>query len=384
MDYVDAGRRLFHTDIFNESDHSFGDGFLSAAVDVVRAGHHEDVLGGEAVQLLVHHTPHHIPETVPAVAAVDDVAVSEYIVPGIHTRMPDDITRFARPVMGYGVADHHDLRIRGDVPFPVKDSGMSFGPVVECEITALPQRSEDVREVGCRAEGVEDRLKRGHRVRLCTVNGDEVLRPLAFFPAYDLHREVSLPLNDVPYRLGRPVNSLDRNIVERHGFLHRDRLEMEIGSATGSDLHPFHLIVKRKIKPELVAVPSGFTVIHTERERYRVTHRLSKVAGSVQKMESSIVVNVEKIHPQRCHLCGAFRNIPALKHVTYRDFRSVGPEINVPSVKSPAGSERPFCPLRQRIMPNSLIGRQSADRNKQCQTARRHRTFYDSRMSHIH
>ncbi len=88
MHNVDAGQRLLHTNIFNKPDHSFGDGFLRAAVDVVGAGHHEDVLGIESVQLLVHHPPHHVPEAVPAIAAVDDIAVSEYVVPGIHSGMP--------------------------------------------------------------------------------------------------------------------------------------------------------------------------------------------------------------------------------------------------------------------------------------------------------
>ena len=156
--------------------------------------------------------------------------------------------------MGYGVADHHDLRIRGDVPFTIKDSGMSFGPIVESEIAALSQWFQNIRQIGRCAESVEDRLKRGHRVSLGSVNGDEISWLFAFFPADNLHREVSLSLDDVPYRLGRPVHSLNRDIIERHGLLNRHRLEMEIGSAIGSNFHPLHLVVKRKIKPELVTV----------------------------------------------------------------------------------------------------------------------------------
>ena len=131
---------------------------------------------------------------------------------------------------------------------------MSFGPIVESEIAALSQWFQNIRQIGRCAESVEDRLKRGHRVSLGSVNGDEISWLFAFFPADNLHREVSLSLDDVPYRLGRPVHSLNRDIIERHGLLNRHRLEMEIGSAIGSNFHPLHLVVKRKIKPELVTV----------------------------------------------------------------------------------------------------------------------------------
>ena len=156
--------------------------------------------------------------------------------------------------MGYGVADHDDLRIRGDVPFPVEDPGMPLGPVVEGEVPALPQGLEDVRQSGSRAEGVVDRLQRACRVGLGSIDRDEKALSLARLSGDYLDREVGLPLDDVPYSLRRPVNRLDRHIVESDGLLHRHRLEMEIGASAGSDLHPADFVVERQIESELVAV----------------------------------------------------------------------------------------------------------------------------------
>ncbi len=280
--------------------------------------------------------------------------------------------------MGYGVAYHHDLRIGSYAPLSIQNSGMPLGPVVETVIPALSQRLYDIRKIGCSAEGVVNRLQSGHGVCLSAIHSEEIVLFSAFFPGDNLHREIGLSLKDVPDRFCRPVNSLDRNIVNGDSLLDRHRLEMEIRSAGGSDLHPFHLIVKWQIESEPIAILGRLTVIHTERERQRVSDRLPQIRCPVKQMESSIVVDVVKVNSNRGHFCRPLRNIPAVKHITHRNFRRICSEINVASVKCPASSERPFRLFCQRVMPLFQNCCLRHSRKRQHQNGRRHRSSYNS------